>query len=136
MSYFLCWFHRCTNATVVITIWFWPLLKIHISNDNGSFTFYVLFSFFYHGQYFYWTGLYKWVTRCASYKLQEMLTLGEHLFFWEVVLLIFLDCCILFLALLFSSFCVLCTHCCLFLWIFHLVFANVCFVLLFVLLFI
>ena len=73
---------------------------------------------------------------CASYKLQEMLTLRDHLFLEGSVLLIFLDCCVVFLALLLSSFCVLCTHCCRFLWIFHLVFANVCFVLLFVLLFI
>jgi hypothetical protein len=33
----------------------WPLQNIHISNDNGSFTFYVDFSFFYHCQDFYRT---------------------------------------------------------------------------------
>jgi hypothetical protein len=37
------------------------------------------FSFLYHGQDFYRTWLYTWVTQRVSYKKQERLTIREHL---------------------------------------------------------
>ena len=57
----------------------WPLRNIYISNDNGSFTYYVDVSFLYHCHDFYRTWLYTWVTRRVSYKKPELLTLREHL---------------------------------------------------------
>ena len=57
----------------------WPLRNILISNDNGSFIFYVDVSFLYHCQDFYRTWLYLWVTRRVTYKKQEQLTLRDHL---------------------------------------------------------
>jgi hypothetical protein len=48
----------------------WPVTKYQISNDNGSFPFYVdYFSFLYHRQDFYIL-----VTRRVSYEKQEQLT--------------------------------------------------------------
>jgi hypothetical protein len=63
------WSHPYKHSTVVITIWL-TVTKYHISNDNGNFTFYEMFSFLYHCQEFYQIWLYIWVTR---------LTLRENL---------------------------------------------------------
>jgi hypothetical protein len=52
--------------------------EISIS-QNCSSTFYVDVSFLYHCHDFYSTWLHTWVTRRASYKKPELLTLREHL---------------------------------------------------------
>ena len=57
----------------------WLLRNIHISNDNGCFTFYINISLLYHCQYLYRTWLYIWVTRRVSYKKQDLLTLREQM---------------------------------------------------------
>ena len=46
----------------------WPLRNVHISNDNGSFTFYVDISFFYHCLDFCRTCLYiyEWYDVCLK----------------------------------------------------------------------
>jgi len=69
------WNHCYKNSTVVITIWL-SLRNIHISNDNGSFTFYVqyIFSFLYHCHLHLPDWLLIWVTRRVSYKKQELLS--------------------------------------------------------------
>ena len=70
-------------ATKIIRSWSqsgWPLRNIHISNDNGSFTFYVDVFFLYHCQFFYLTLLYIWVTWRVSYKKHVCLTLPDTWF--------------------------------------------------------
>jgi hypothetical protein len=57
----------------------WLLRNIHISNDNGSVTFYVDVCFLLSLSILYGTWLYIWVTRRVSYKKQERLTLSGHL---------------------------------------------------------
>jgi len=77
----------------------WPLRNIQISNNNGSFTFYVDFYFpLSLPRLVPELTVYIWVTRRVSYKKQELLTLREHLssspvFLVGVVLLIFLVFC-------------------------------------------
>jgi hypothetical protein len=134
----------------------WLLRNIHISNDNGLFTFYLDLSFLYHCQDLYRTWLYIWVTRRVYYKKQELLTLLEHLgshpvfFFVLSYYVVFLVqfcsaykrcsvrrylqlgfvgglmsylrylCLIAYNGVFFiclSSYWVLCTQCCQFLWI-------------------
>ena len=74
----LSWSHRYKNSSVVISKCGWPLRNIHISNDNGCFTFYVD-ALFPLCQDFNRTWLYIWVERQVSYKKQDLLTLLEHL---------------------------------------------------------
>jgi hypothetical protein len=57
----------------------WLLRNINISNDNGSYTFYVDVVFLLSLSILYGTWLYIWVTRRVSYKKQERLTLSGHL---------------------------------------------------------
>jgi hypothetical protein len=64
------------------------LLIIHISNNNGSFTFYVDVSLLYHCQHLYRTWLYMWVTQMLSYvwvvkcKLHT-LVMVEYYYWWR-----------------------------------------------------
>jgi hypothetical protein len=62
------WSHCCKNYTVVITQC-WPLRNIHMSNNNGSLTFYV--------DVFFPLSLSRLlpdlVTRWVSYRKQELL---------------------------------------------------------------
>ena len=60
----------CTRNEVIVTnsirsssLSGWPVRSIHISIENGSFTFYVYLSFHYHCQDLYQTWLYIWITR-------------------------------------------------------------------------
>ena len=77
----------------------WLLRNIHISNDNGWFTFYVDLSLRYHCQYLYRTWLYIWVTRRLSNKKQDLLALREHMScLVGSVLLICLVFCIVLLS--------------------------------------
>jgi len=56
----------------------WPLRNIHVSSDNGSFTFYVDAFFPLSLPDFYRTGLYIWITRRVSSKMLVLLTLRDH----------------------------------------------------------
>ena len=77
----------------------WPLRNIHISNDNGSFTFYVdhldFFSPLLLPRLFTWLD----VTQLVPYKKQELLNTWVHPWiFVGLVLLIFLVFCVVLLC--------------------------------------
>jgi hypothetical protein len=58
----------------------WPLRNIHVTNDYGSFHFYVdFFSFFITDKTFIGLWLYMWVTRWVFYKNKQSLTLRRQL---------------------------------------------------------
>jgi hypothetical protein len=69
------WSHRYKNSTVAITIWL-TAWNIHISNDNGSFTFYVdVFLPLSLPRLSPDLTVYIWATRQVFYYKQGMLTL-------------------------------------------------------------
>ena len=84
----------------------WPLRNVHISNDNGSFTFYVDNSFFYHCQEFCRTCLYIYMsdTTCV---LKEAATAYPS---WspEFILGLMVGSVLLILCIFFVLYCNLC----------------------------
>ena len=108
----LSWNYCYKNCTVVITIW-WPFRNIHISNDNGSLTFYVDV-FFPLSLPRFWPNLTVYMSNTAvSYKNQDLLTIREYLslplvFWWG-------PCCSSFQFSVLCLCSVSCAQCCLFL---------------------
>ena len=78
----------------------WPLRNIHFSNGNGSFPFYVFFSFLYH-------RIRPCVTRRMSYKKQALHTVLEHtgplprIFSWSVLFVLLVLCVVFFVLFVF-----------------------------------